>query len=163
MIAGGTRMTSTLHGRRRLIREFISTVLEAHQEPDAVRPRLGDLAACLSEDVPTWLPQDEELFVEPEPYRPHPAGHLRRHNGLGIWAQVAGTTCYLCFPAEMDVRYRFEVAGSFAAMVLQRASRDFLLSENFTEVPIDRVIIDPSVVVILSDCRRHDDIELIVQ
>jgi hypothetical protein len=156
-------MTSTLSGRRQRIRNFISTVLEAHQEPDSVKPTLGELAACLTDEVPAELSRDEELIVEPEPYRPHPAGHLRRHDGQRSWAQVPGTGCYVCFPTEFDMRYKFEVVGGFAAMVLQKLAtrQDLILSENYTEVPVERLVIDPQVVVILLD-RRHDDIELIV-
>jgi hypothetical protein len=48
-------------------------------------------------------------------------------------------------------------------MVLQKLAtrQDLILSENYTEVPVERLVIDPQVVVILLD-RRHDDIELIV-
>lgn len=158
-------MTSTLPGRRQRIRNFISTVLEAHQEPESVKPTLGDLAACLTDEVPADLPRDEELIVEPEPHRPHPAGRLRRGASRGVWAHVPGTGCYVCFPPGLAVRYKFEVAGGFAAMVLQKlpAWPDFLLSENYTEVPVERLVIDPyAVAILLVDRRRHDDIELIV-
>lgn len=157
-------MTSTLRGRRQRIREFISAVLEAHQEPDAIKPTLGELAACLTDEVPADLPAGEELVVEPEPNRPHPAGHLRRRDGRGVWAHVPGTGCYVCLSAGFDLRYKFEISGRFAAMVLQKlpAAQDLILSENYREVPVERLVIDPHTVVILAAQHRHDDIELLV-
>jgi hypothetical protein len=157
-------MPPTLQGRRRRIREFIDTLLEAHLDPASARPTLGGLADCLTDET-SGLPRDEELSVEPEPYRPHPVGSLRRNNGADIWAHLPDTPCYLHIPSGLGVRYKFEMYGDHAVLALQAVPllRGLELSENFTEVPVDRLIIDPALVMILvpGQCN-HSDVEIIV-
>jgi hypothetical protein len=156
-------MTLTLQGRRQHIHEFIDTVMEAHLDPGAVRPTLGGLADCLTDET-AGVPRDEELIVEPEDYQPHPAGRLYRHDGADIWARLPDSPCYLHIPGSLEVRYKFEVSGDYVALAL-RASRapGLELSENFTEFPVDRVIIDPGLVVILmSDHCEHTDVGILV-
>jgi hypothetical protein len=125
---------------------------------------LGGLADCLTDET-VGLSRDEELSVEPEPYRPHPAGSLRRVNGADIWAHLPDTICYLHIPSGFGVRYKLEMCGDHAALSLQAAPLlpGLELSENFTEVPVDRLIIDPALVVILVPGRcNHGDVEIIV-
>ena len=155
--------TPTLQGRQRLIRNFIDTLFEAHLDPESARPTLNGLAACLTDDEPTDLPCDEELTVEPEPYRPHPAGKLRRDAGHDIWAHLPATSCYLHIPGMFVVRYKFEIYEEHALLSLQTAPqlRGLELSENFAEFPIDRLIIDPAkIAILMSDHKQHSDIEM---
>jgi hypothetical protein len=153
----------TLQGRQRRIRNFIDTLFEAHLDPESIRPTLGGLADCLTDEETTGLPRDELLAVEPEPYRPHPVGKLRRGDGADIWAHLSDTGCYLHIPSGFVVRYKFEIYEAHAMLALQAAPqlRGLELSENFSEFPIDRLIIDPAMIAILmSDQRRHSDIEM---
>lgn len=157
--------TPTLQGHRQCVRNFIAVLLEAHLDPASVRPTLGGLADCLTNEEADGLFRDEELFVEPEPYLPHPAGSLRRVNGIDIWAHLPDTLCYLHIPSGFGVRYRFEMCGDHALLAFQAAAQlpGLELSENFTEVPIDRLIIEPALVTILMPGRyNHSDVEIIV-
>jgi hypothetical protein len=156
-------MTTALR-RRQHIRAFIDTLLEAHLDPASARPTLGELADCLVDNDPVDLPRDEELEVDPDPCRPHPAGNLRRRDGADIWAHLADTPCYLHIPTGLEVRYKFEVYGEYTGLALQTSRAPGLeLSENFTEFPVDRMIIDPGLVVIfMSDHCEHKDVGILV-
>lgn len=157
--------TPTLQGRRQRIRNFIDTLMEAHLYPDSARPTMGDLTDCLTDEATVGLPRDEELTIEPEPYRPHPAGSLRRIGGGDIWTHLVDTRCYLHIPDGFRARYKFEMCGDHAILAIQAAPSfpGLELSENFSEIPIDRLIIDPQLVVILMpDQYHHSDIEIIV-
>jgi hypothetical protein len=157
-------MTITLPGRRHCIREFIDTLLEAHLDPGSVRPTMGNLADCLTNEEVADLPRDEELTVEPEPWRPHPAGQLRRNHGhADIWARVSNTGCYLHIPDKLAIRYKFEISGIYVGLSLQASPQlpGLELSENFTEFPVDRLILDPALVMILvPDGCQHSDVEI---
>lgn len=155
--------TTTLQGRQRRIREFIDILFEAHLDPVSPRPTLGGLADCLTDEETTGLPRDETLSVEPEPYLPHPVGKLRRDAGRDIWAHLPETRCYLHIPGMFVVRYKFEIHTEHAVLALQMAPqlRGLELSEDYSEFPIDRLIIDPEMIAILmANQRQHSDIEI---
>jgi hypothetical protein len=155
--------TSALPARRQHIREFIDTLMEAHLDPTSARPTLGSLADCLTDET-AGLPRDEELVVNPEPYRPHPAGNLRRGHGGDFWAHLPNSHCYLHIPDGLVVHYRFEISGGYVGLALETSQQPGLeLSENFTETPVDRLIMDPSLVVILmpDSCKRRD-VEIVI-
>jgi hypothetical protein len=155
--------TLTLQGRRQCIRSFIDTLLEAHLDPGSARPTLGGLADCLTDEATAGLFREEELTVEPAPYRPHPAGSLRRGAGADLWAHLPNTPCYLHIPGRFGVHYKLEMAGDFTSLALQVMPQlpGLELSENFFEFPVDRLIIDPALVMILvSDHYHHNDVEI---
>jgi len=157
--------TATLRGGRQHVRDFIAAVLEAHLDPASAPPTLGDLAACLTDEEAAGLPRDEPLTVEPEPHRPHPSGRLRRGDGGDVWAHLPATGCYLHIPAGLAVRYKFEVSGDYTALALHATPQrpGLELSENFVEVPVDRLILDTALIVILvPDHSLRDDVEILV-
>jgi hypothetical protein len=156
-------MTTTLPGRRQCIRDFIDLMMEAHFDPGAARPTLGGLVDCLTDEEPAGLPRGEPLAVEPLPYRPHPIGNLRRGDGDDVWAHLPATDCYMHLPGEFAVRYKLEVCGGHTALALKVMPPlpEPELSENFVEFPLDRLIIDPVMIMILvpAGCL-HDDVEI---
>jgi hypothetical protein len=152
-----------LQSRRKHIRDFITKLLEAHFDPDTTRPTLGGLAGCLTDEEPDNLPRDEELVIEPSPQLPHPTGILRRNGGNDIWAHLADTEYYLHIPHDLVVRYKFEVSGDYVALVIHSVSRlaGLELSKDFSEVPVDRMIIEPPLVVMLTpDQYNCEDVEI---
>ena len=156
-------MTPALQGRRQHIRDFIDTLMEAHFNPTSDRPTLGGLADCLNDEETTGSSRDEKLVVDPESWRAYPTGNLRRgHGGIDIWAHLTDTQCYLHIPDGLEVRYKIEVSGDFAALVLQAMPEPpgLHLSENFTEFPIDRLILAPAMIVIYTTNHRHEDVEI---
>jgi hypothetical protein len=119
----------------------------------------------MADDEVAGLLRDERLSVEPSYHHPHPSGMLRRYHGNpAVWAHLPGTGCYLHIPDGAEFRYKFEMAGAYVGLALHALRPPGLdLSEDSREFPIDRMIIDPSLVVILMrDRSGHDDVEIIV-
>jgi hypothetical protein len=156
-------MVTALPGHRYQVREFIDTLLEAHIDPAAGRPTLGGLVDCLSDEVPAGLPRDEPLAVEPGLDLPHPTGQLRRRGGADLWARLPATGCYLHIPGRFAVGYKFDIFGAHVVLALRAAPQapGLGLSENFAEVPVDRMIIDRAQITILvPDRYHHGDVEI---